>query len=324
MEISFGLRLLFASWDKPDVVILVSPALFSSGLAALRAKLGLRRPPVIVWVQDLYSRGIAETGGSSSRTAALMAVVEAWILRSAHKVVAIHERFARYLATELRVQESRVCVVRNWTHLPEAPRQDRAATRERLGWNDNEVVALHAGNMGKKQGLQNVVEAAKLAQTTGSRVKFVLMGDGNQRSSLEKAAVGITNIEFVDSLPQTEFQAALHAADLLLVNELPGVRDMSVPSKLTSYFSSGVPVIAATDEGSVTANEMTASGAGIRVDAEAPEALLTEIERLGSSPELAKSIGLNGVRFRNDTMSESAAIAKYDDLIKSLASSRGL
>jgi glycosyltransferase involved in cell wall biosynthesis len=177
--------------------------------------------------------------------------------------------------------------------------------------------------MGKKQGLGNVVDAARLAEAKGSRAKFVLMGDGNQRKALMAAAMGLRRVDFVDSLPQSEFQAALEAADILLVNELPGVRDMSVPSKLTSYFTSGRPVVAATDEGSVTAEEIAASGAGIRVDAGNPAALVSAVESLGDDSNFAKKLGDSGRRFREETLSETYAVDRYDDLITSLALSRG-
>ena len=49
---------------------------------------------------------------------------------------------------------------------------------------------------------------------------------------------------------------------MLLVNELPGVAHMAMPSKLTSYFQAGKPVLAATDEGGFTAKEIALSGAG--------------------------------------------------------------
>lgn len=323
MELSFGIRLLTARWGNPDVVIAVSPALFSTGLAMLRARVGWKRPPVGIWVQDLYSRGIVETGGRQGVFSKLALLVESHVLRSATGVVAIHDRFAEYVVHSLRAPAESVKVIRNWTHLPQAPKSDASATRLRLGWGADEVIVLHSGNMGKKQGLENVVEAAKHAEADGSAVKFVLMGDGNQRESLVQKAGGTSRLSFVDSLPQEDFQAALHAADVLLVNELPGVKDMSVPSKLTSYFTSGRPVIAATDPGSVTAHEIEASGAGLRVDAGDPRALIRAAESLAANPELARELGANGLQFRNETLSKTAAIAHYDDFILTLVESRG-
>lgn len=323
MEFSFGLRLLFARWHNPDVVLVVSPALFSSALAILRVRISVRRPSVAIWVQDIYSRGIEETGTRNRRVSNLVTKVESGILRSADGVVAIHERFREYFVGSLGVPPSDVRVIRNWTHLPASPVGDLPGMRSKLGWEADDIVVLHSGNMGKKQGLENVIDAARLAEKKNSRVRFVLMGDGNQRRNLETLARGLKRVNFIDPLPNDEFQLALAAADLLLVNELPGVKDMAVPSKLTSYFNSGAAVIAATDANSVTASEIQASGGGIRVDAAHPEALLNAAEKLGTDPEATAHLGANGLRFRHETLSEAAAMAHYDEFVRSLASSRG-
>lgn len=324
MELSFGLRSFVAHWGNPDVVILVSPALFSSAIALLRTKIGFGRPAVGIWVQDIYSRGLVETGMSPGLTTKLAARIEAKIMASTHGVVAIHDRFRDHMLESLRLEAEKVRVIRNWTHLPPAPVAAREEARARLGWKSKDIIALHSGNMGKKQGLENILAAARIADARQSKVRFVLMGDGNQRKLLEDAAQGIRSLQFVPPLPSSEFQDALVAADVLLVNELPGVRDMAVPSKLTSYFNAGVPVIAATDEGSVTAMEIKASGGGLRVDAGNPEALLEAADAIGQDPEGARELGAHGLKFRNETLSESAAISKYDEFITSLASSRRL
>jgi glycosyltransferase involved in cell wall biosynthesis len=135
-------------------------------------------------------------------------------------------------------------------------------------------------------------------------------------------ASDLDHLAFIPPLPGEEFVKALAAADILLVNELPGVKDMAVPSKLTSYFNTGRPVIAATDADSVTAMEINASRGGIRVDAADPEALLRAAERIGSDKDAAVSLGEAGLRFRHETLSEDAAIGHYDEFVSSLASLR--
>jgi colanic acid biosynthesis glycosyl transferase WcaI len=322
MELSFGIRLFFAHWHKPDVVLVVSPALFSSALAILRVRLRRKGPAIAIWIQDLYSRGVSETGTGGGRLAAIATRLESIIIRSTDGVAAIHERFKRHMIEGLDVPASSIQVIRNWTHLPPSPTAGIAEMRSRMGWARDEIVVLHAGNMGKKQGLENVINAAKIAEARNSKVRFVLMGDGNQRHSLEKIAEGLSKVSFVDPLPGSDFQCALAAADLLLVNEMPGIKDMAVPSKLTSYFNAGVPVIAATDDGSVTAYEIENSGGGVRVDAADPEALLAIAESLGHDTARAAQLGTNGLRFRTETLSKASAVAHYDEFITSLASSR--
>lgn len=322
MELSFGLRLISAKWHKPDVVIVVSPALFSSAMAILRVRLCSNRPAVGIWVQDLYSRGVVETSTGGGRIARAASAFESLVLRSADGVVAIHDRFRKHIIGSLQVPSTNVRVIRNWTHLPASPTTGLPEMRAQLGWRPDEIIVLHAGNMGKKQGLENVINAAKLAQQKKSRLRFVLMGDGNQRKNLELMGAGLTHLQFIDPLPGSEFMRALAAAEVLLVNELPGVRDMAVPSKLTSYFNAGVPVIAATDAESVTAMEIAASQGGVRVDAADPMALVIAAEELGQDDLRAKIIGDRGLQFRHETLSEKAAIGHYDEFVSSLASSR--
>lgn len=322
-EISFGARLFFSRWGKPDLVVLVSPALFSSALAGIRARWGFRRPSIVIWVQDLYSLGVVETGQGSESVASIMSRIESAVLRNSTGVAVIHERFRAYVVNKLGVAPDLVKVIRNWSHLMPPAHIDRGRARASLGWKDDEIVVLHAGNMGAKQGLENVVESARYAISKALPIRFVLMGDGNQRKHLEELARDVEKLTFVDSLLDEEFQQALSSADVLLVNEKPGIAEMAVPSKLTSYFSTGVPVLAATDSGSVTDGEIQASGGGIRVDAGDPQALAEAAYALASDRELSRTLGAAGRSFREQYLSEAVAIDGYAEWLESLAATRG-
>lgn len=322
-ELSFGVRAFFTPIGKTDRVVLVSPALFSSVMTLARLRLTHRKTPVAVWVQDVYSAGIGETGAGGTVVARAIRNVEGSLLKRADGVVVIHERFCRILVEELGVPRENIEVVRNWTHLPQTVNVDRAAFRQRLGWSPDETVILHSGNMGAKQGLGNVVEAARLAESTGQRFRFVLMGDGGKRAELERQSEGLRTIEFLDPMGRDDFQAALASADVLLVNELPGLREMAVPSKLTSYFSSGSVVLAATDPDSITAEEMQRSGGGLRVDAGSPDALLAGVHRLREDPEASAEMGRKGQLFCRMTLSEEAALDHYAVWLSNLTTKHG-
>lgn len=314
-ELSFGVRLFFARWGAPDVIVVVSPALFSAALAMVRARLSWRPPVVILWVQDLYSLGVRETGAGGATVARLMAWVESKIMRAATIVVVIHPRFSTYLSENLHVDPARIEVVRNWTHLESMPSPDIAAVRKRHGWPDGDTVVVHAGNMGAKQGLENVVDAARIADEKQLPLRFVLLGDGNQRAILEKYAHGVGRLEFLDPLSAEDFQAVLVSADVLLVNEKPGVSEMSVPSKLTSYFGSGRPVVAAADPGGVTAAEVLAAAAGAVVRAGDPRHLVDACMDIRANPEEAARFAANGKTYRRDVLGQAAAIDRFSLLI---------
>ncbi|MGB7361810.1 MAG: glycosyltransferase [Rhodococcus sp. (in: high G+C Gram-positive bacteria)] len=322
MEASFGARSVRSSWNSPDVLLCVSPSLISTAMAIARSRMSPNRPAVGVWVQDLYSLGVVETGAMDGRGARAASRFESSVLRAADGVSVIHDRFRDHVTANLQVDPAKVEVIRNWTHIEPVGSIDKEAVRRSFGWAEDETIVLHSGNMGAKQGLENVVEAARLAEAEGRRVRFVLMGDGNQRPQLEAAAAGLSHVQFVRPLPSLEFRGALAAADVLLVNEKPGVAEMAVPSKLTSYFTSGNPILAATDPSSTTAYEIRASGAGISIGSGDPRALLDSALAIGSDDVSSRRFGDAGRRYCARVLSEDYAIDRYEEWLRRLSATR--
>lgn len=326
MEATFAAGVLaFLFRHSGGIYICSSPTLLSAGAVILRGKLGKYRPPVAIWVQDLYSLGATELATKAmSRSATAVKLIESWILRNSTEVVSIHPRFSNFIETELGVGRNLTTLIRNWTHNAKSSSMahSSATVSFETRWPSHQIIALHAGNMGQKQGLQNLIGAARAAQEqTPGRILFVLMGDGNQRAKLEKEAAGVENILFVDPLPGAEFTAALRSATVLIVNEARGVEGMAVPSKLTSYFSSGRPVVAATAQGGPTAEEVRAAGGGVIVEPGNPQAMVDAIQWLSANEGAAAQFGANGQKYVQRMLTESQAIQKFEHLISRMATS---
>lgn len=318
-ELSFGLRALFTRWESPDAVLLVSPAMFASAL--LVPRLLLQRIPFAVWVQDLYGLGVQETSGGlrPGLMGRLVGRLEGWLLRQADSIVVIHEQMSAAVL-RLGVQPERVHVVRNWTHIATTPQTDRERVRSALGWSRDETVALHTGNMGTKQDLRNVVRAARIADDRAAPVRFVLLGDGVERPLVEAAAEGVSRLEVIPPQPDHVYEQMLQAADVLLVNEHPGVRGMAFPSKLTSYFASGRPVLAASNEDSTTASELRSSTAGVRVAPGRPVELLEGVLTLAADPEQMRALADAGSRYRTAELSVENATWSFFRVLHELPS----
>jgi len=195
------------------------------------------------------------------------------------------ESFRPYLE-RAGVAPERIVHLPNWAHVvpPEGPASEG---RGSLGWPEGQKVVLHAGNMGFKQNLGAIVEAARLAERQGLPIHFVLMGDGNERRRLEEIAAGVATLQFLDPQPAERFMNVLGAADVLLLNERPSVLDMSLPSKITSYFLAGRPVVAAVAAGGATEAELTRSGGALVTPAGDPAALLAAIRSVTDDDALA-------------------------------------
>ncbi|KIC59371.1 glycosyltransferase family 4 protein [Microbacterium hominis] len=316
-ELSAGWAALREGLHDPDAVILVSPALFHAAVASAPLRWGrtAKHIPWLLWVQDLYSLGAKETGLRG--VGGVLSYVESRLLRAATRVVSIHDRFTDVITTRFAIEPSKVSTIRNWTHL--VSRADVTPKGSTPRWTDEKFVVLHAGNQGVKQGLENVIRAAILAEDRDLPLRFVLLGDGNQRARLEQLANGCSRVDFVDPLSDADFQEAMASAGALLVNELPSLREMSVPSKLTSYFAAGRPVLAATAADSVTAQEVLRAGGGIVVDGGDPEALLKAALRLHGDPELRRELGRAGLQYRDTVLGRDVAIEQFCHVIEKAA-----
>jgi glycosyltransferase involved in cell wall biosynthesis len=316
-EISFALRVLTQQTGTPDVVLAVSPPLFGA-LAASRHARRCHVPFGLV-VQDIYTSGVRELGAGHRRSTDAIAALERRVVNAADGVLTIHDRFANTLRTELGADPSSLATVGNWTTLPSPKRIRERPRSTQPGQTD--FVVLHAGNMGVKQGLENVVAAARIAEAQGLPIRYVLMGDGNQRPTLQRAAGRLSRLEFLPSADPATYTAILRGADLLLVNERPDVAEMSLPSKLTSYCAVGRPIVAAVNPSGATANVIRETGAGILVPPGEPELLNEAALRVRDDPDFAARLGTNGLRYSREHHSQSAAMAGYDAWLDRILSS---
>ena len=107
-------------------------------------------------------------------------------------------------------------------------------------------------------------------------------------------------MQFLDPLPDGIFETALQAADVLVLNERPEIAEMCVPSKLTSYFAAGRPVVAASSDRSAGTSEVTVSGSGVSAVPGDPVALLDAVLAVVADETEALAMGLRGQLFARD------------------------
>ncbi len=315
----FATGLSALALPRPHAVIGVVPSL-GGGLLARAAAQRFGVPYGLVF-QDLMGRAAEQSGMAGAKVASVARLAEGWAARGASAVGIVAEGFRPYVES-LGVEPTRIRRVRNWTHVGEAT-VDRTAMREWLGLPQEAMVCLHAGNMGQKQGLENVIACGQLAAKAAPHIVFAFVGDGNQRASLEALAArhNLANVRFLPLQPQQLFPSVLAAADVLLINQRGSVGDMSLPSKLTSYFAAGRPVIAAAAQGSETAREVMWSSGGLVIKPDDPSALLEALLRLENDPGLRAHLVESARTWAADVLSEDAALRSYEQFVAAVLAS---
>ena len=316
-EGTFGLTglLAYKRISRPDAILGIVPSLSGAVLARLIGqRLGA---PYGLLFQDLMGPSASQSGMvGGSAVAGVTTRAEAWVSRPAKAIGVVAEAFTPYLVS-LGVSPRRISHVQNWTR-PTSPTMTVPETRARFGWLDGEQIVLHAGNIGLKQGLEQVVEAARIAANRHEPIRFVLSGGGNQAAAIQTAARGLPNVDFLGVQSDGTHASLLASADVLLLSERATQIDMSLPSKLTAYFAAGRPVVAAVPLGGGSAREVRRSGAGFVVPAGEPERLFEAFERLRTDPMLAAELGVAGPAHARANTSAALCIARAMDFVDTI------
>ena len=291
--------------ERPEVVIGITPSL--SGAVAARILAQRFRVPYGIVVQDLVGPGAVQSGIRGGPTvSSVVRSVEGWAMRGASGIAIVSEPFGEYLR-ELGVAPGRISHIPNWSHIQPVG-SDPRPIRERLGWPSGSPVVVHAGAMGLKQGLDQMVAAARLSNDSGRDIRFVFVGDGSQRPALVAAARGLSNVEFLPPQDGPSYADILVAADVLVISERPEMVNMSLPGKLTSYLAAGRPIVAAVPHGGATEAEVVRSGAGIVTPAGDAAALLAAAEQVIGDTSLAAELGAAGPRYADQMLDRARSL----------------
>ena len=150
---------------------------------------------------------------------------------------------------------------------------------------------LYSGNLGRKQGVEILVQTARIMQAQ-SEILFVICGDGAARSELEEKAQGLSNVRFYPLQPNEKLNYLLNLADIHILPQRGDVADLVMPSKLTGMMASGKAVIATAKPGTGVAEVV--KKVGVVIPPEEPNALAAAILNLANDPERRKDLGSLG------------------------------
>ena len=158
-----------------------------------------------------------------------------------------------------------------------------------------QFIVAHFGNMGVKQGLGVVIDAAEQSRED-DKIVYRLVGDGAAQWDLEDHArrLKLGNVEFLPLQPRDRFLDLLSASDVCLVTQQQNVADIVFPSKVITLLAAARPVIASVAAGSEVARVIRDSRAGLIVAPGDPQALRCAVETLRARPELALEMGHAG------------------------------
>jgi colanic acid biosynthesis glycosyl transferase WcaI len=250
---------------RPDVFVVVSPPLPLGPAAWFLA--GIKRAPFIFHVQDLQPDAAVGLGmlrpGWFTR---ILYWLERFAYRHATRVSGISEEIVDAFRRK-GVPEQKLVLFPNTVLIPaEQEVPPRGSFRAKHGFGAEQFLAVYAGNLGVKQGLNILLDAAELLWAQ-PQIRIVICGDGAERSNLEAAVVQrrLENVSMLPLLSGREYHELLVDADISVITQQSGSGNAFFPSKLLVTLAYSSPVLTVADEESALAKAVLVGGFGINV-----------------------------------------------------------
>jgi colanic acid biosynthesis glycosyl transferase WcaI len=277
----------------------------------------LRRKPCLYAVWDVYPEvGVRMGVFKNQNVIRLVSLLEDFCLRRATRIQVLSDGFVAALASH-QIAPDRIAVIPHWldtAFIHPLPRQNSFSGEHAL---DGYFVVLYAGNIGLSQGLETILEAARILKDQPDIV-FMFVGEGAGKAQLEKQAVELTNVRFLPFQPRERLPEVLACADISLVVLKQGIGLASLPSKLFSILASGRPVLASVDDQSDTCQILYSSQAGLCVDPESPKQFADAVLYLRNAPSLCIKMGGSGRALVEKVHSPQSAAECFDDLLNTI------
>ena len=172
----------------------------------------------------------------------LLQKVDSYVCSKADRIFVLSEDMKNTLVSRPNCRNIRVSVLQNFDLTDSKELTDSPPTQYRKP--DNVFRVIFAGNIGRFQNLEAIVEA--FLEADDKQIQLVLLGDGKLKKRLHDRVVD-TKSNSVLFFPHQSVEDAnkiIRNADMGLISLTPGIYQYAYPTKLISYLSVGCPVIA--------------------------------------------------------------------------------
>lgn len=284
---------------RADAVLCVIPTLLAGVFVTT-----FSRAPVVLWVQDLVLSASESIEMSSVARGVVRGfhMVERRALSRAKSVVVCSPGFRDEFAA-IGIDPAKITVAYNWADL-EGIVHRRPETRAQPRF-------LYAGNIGYTQGLDTLVDAARLL---GESIHVSIVGDGNAAAGLVDsiASSSAANVTYSPPVARERFSELLAEHDVHIVVQRRVAAGANLPSKIASYLASGRPVIASIDGDTPAAELLRESGAAVIVQPESSEALAQAMCQLRDDPALRIEMGRRARVFAEGRLAKEPSMLEIE------------
>lgn len=220
---------------RDDIVLIVTnPAPLVLLMSKLKRKIGFK---YYLLVHDIFPENIASAG---LRMPSLMySILKRKFDRAyseADTLISLGRDMSDVLAHKIApFKESKISIVENWADI------DNIFPIQRK--RDGKIVLEYAGNIGRVQGLSDILEI--FSTVSNEILEMSFWGAGAKEASLKQFAEehNLKNVKFNGPYKRCQQNDVLNDCDIALITLAKGMYGLGVPSKLYNILASGKPIL---------------------------------------------------------------------------------
>lgn len=222
----------------------------------------------------------------------LLLLLERLTFRVADYSIATNDSYKQIAVERGKMDPKRVAVVRSG---PSLERMKKIPANP--SWkNGKRYLAGYLGVMGEQEGIDHLIEAARILVYEKRRedVQFVLIGDGIMRKKMEKLTKKLRLNDFftfTGRISDHELLEILNTADICINSDLANeMNDKSTMNKVMEYMALGKPIV----QYDLKEGRYSAGKASLYARRNDPKSLAVNIEYLLDNPHLREEMGQFG------------------------------
>ena len=300
-----------------DIVIVYSPPLTLCLVGSMVKK--TYKSKFILNVQDIFPQNAVDLG----------ILTNGWLIRFFERIekkayldadiVTVHsENNRKFITRNNRCAPNKIVTLHNWIDLEEFQTNDKTGIfRKTFPHIRNKFVFFFGGVLGPSQGLELIVDAAKLLKNI-KEIAIVLVGDGLEKERLEKKvkAYRLKNIFFHQFVSKQDYQGLLAEVDVGLVCLSKKNKTPVVPGKILGYMAAGVPVLAFLNNESDGHQIIREAGCGFSEESNDPEKAAELMMTIYQKKEVLEQLGINGANYAAKHFSKNVCVNKLETLFR--------
>ena len=247
-SLQFSLKIIKLAKKKDTLIVGTNPSILLVFLPILKKILGFNW---VLLVHDVIPENLVPAGIVKKDTILFKVLSKYFyfVYSSPDKIIVIGRDMKNLILQKSNIEPGQVVVIQNWVNHNDIQTVavEENSIYKALEVSKNDFVFTFFGNLGRVQGIHNILEASKYI--SNENIKILFIGDGYCKEYLLDFIdqSDKRNVLYYGAIEQEQKNQGLSACDVALVTLADGMLGLGVPSKAYFSMAADKPILSVMD-----------------------------------------------------------------------------